>query len=150
MRTSSRRRMSPAKPKERVTDVLLTSFRDTDVRKKTLARTEDNHQDVEAKLLSPGIRVELYKGIAACLQERAAILLVRILEAAEAKEAWACKVILDLAGIPQALQAALGAAEASAPEDELLSAMEHNLVENLLTLIRGESREPADADFPGE
>jgi hypothetical protein len=126
--------------------VLLTSFRDTDVRKKTLARTKDNHQDVEAKLLSPGIRIELYKGIAACLQERAAVLLVRILKAAEAKEAWACKLILDLAGIPQALQAVLGAAEASAPEDELLSAMEHSLVKNLLTLMRGLNGESAKPD----
>jgi len=109
-----------------------------------------SHQEIEAQLLSLHVHRELMTGIAAGVREQIANLVQTVLKAAQKKEAWACKVILDMAGITQALQALLCAEESSAPEVELLSAMEHSLVGNLLTLIRGDSGELANLDFAGK
>jgi hypothetical protein len=140
------KRLDDAALKQAIVKVLLAPLRNTDERKSIRKKKRASHEAIETALLSSFVRQALEKGVAAFVQEQTVPILNKIFEAADAKEAWACKVVLDAAHGTDLLTASLGLADSGTKDVVFSSAVERSLVENLVALCRGANHEPANTD----
>jgi hypothetical protein len=133
-----------------IVETLLAPLRSTKERKRIRAKRRSSHKAVEQALLSAKVRRALENGLSAYVSEQTLPILEQIFNAARAKEAWACKVVLELARISDGLNSSRATSEAPAEELALSSAVERSIVENILSLLRGANHERNSIDLPTE
>lgn len=132
---------------EAILNAALEPLRESPTRRQIRKKTGASDQAIEQTLNSAAARGSLRRVVAASLAENTATALRKIYAAADRKESWACKVLLEIARVADAFEAG---AEISLPTPEefgLRSAVERSVVENILNLLRGGSHEPDEGQL---
>jgi RNA polymerase-interacting CarD/CdnL/TRCF family regulator len=116
-------------------------LRQSAIRRRIRDTTGASDETIEETLNAARARQGLRNAVAASFVERTAAVLHKLFAAAEKKEAWACKVVLEVAQVAEAFLAGAEVTLPSAEEFGLRSAVERSVVENILSLMRGEDHE---------
>ena len=114
---------------------------ETKERKQIRTKGLASDEEIDAVLTSPEMKRALRRSVEAFLQQQLPSTLGRIFEGAEGKEAWACRLILELTGIADLLRAAVSQTEGEIQEARVISELERGLVESFRQLVKGEGRE---------
>jgi hypothetical protein len=98
---------------QRLLDCLVEPLRTTEERDQSRAATHESDEAVEQMLASPVILSNIAKAQNAFVAEHWPRLLRKLFDAAKKGEAWAWKILLDVAGVAEQLRIASGDEEAS-------------------------------------
>ncbi len=126
-----------------VTESLYTTEARKKINKKHPAASND---EIDAVLISPGMKRQISQSVEAFLQQQLPALLEKIFQQASEGQSWACKLVLELTGIAELLRAAVSQAEGEIQEMQVISELEKGLVESFRQLVAGEGREEAQPD----
>jgi len=96
----------------RLLESLIEPLRTTERREQSLAATRESNEAIEQALASPCVLGGLAKAQNAFVVEQWPSLLRKLFDAATKGEAWAWKILLDVAGVAEQLRAACGDVEA--------------------------------------
>ena len=153
-KTKKSNRPKPTPPSisldEQILCLALEPLRQSAIRRRIRSKTGASDATIEEKLNSSRARQALRNVVAASFVERTAAALSKLFAAAEKKEAWACKVVLEVARVAEAFEAGAEVTLPSAEEFGVRSAVEHSVVENILSLMRGENHESQEGQPAGE
>lgn len=128
---------------QKVFSLVVQPLYGTEVRKQLRSKHLASDDEIDAVLTSPDMKRALGRSVEAFLQHRLPALLQMIFMAAEKKESWACKLILELTGIAELLHAVVSETEEEILEAQVVSEHEQELVESFRRLVAGEGREEA-------
>lgn len=131
----------------RLLESLIEPLRTTERREQSLAATKESHEAIEQALASPVVLAGIAKAQNAFVVEQWPSLLRNLFEAARKGEAWAWKILLDVAGVAEQLRAACGDAEAGSSAEVGLGLPSE--IRALLSRTDEEAEIP-DSAAPGE
>lgn len=127
----------------RVAACIAEVFRGSDLRRKLRDETCSADEDIEEALLSPRVAAALRQAARAFVAEQTPLILSLIFCEAQGGQSWACKLVLDLTGIP----AMLGESTHRKPEADgeafLPTELEFAILTRLRELVSGD--EPNDS-----
>mgnify|MGYP001585231171 CR=1 FL=1 len=126
-----------------VTESLYTTEARKKINKKHPAASND---EIDAVLISPGMKRQISQSVEAFLQQQLPALLEKIFKQADDGQNWACKLVLELTGIAELLRVAVSQAEGELEETQVISELERGLVESFRQLVAGEGKEEVQPD----
>lgn len=127
----------------RLLESLIEPLRTTERREQSLAATKESHEAIEQALASPVVLGGIAKAQNAFVVEQWPSLLRKLFDAAGKGEAWAWKILLDVAGVADQLRIASGETDS-----DLSAELERSLPEEIRTLMRRTDAEPSHSDSP--
>ncbi len=125
----------------RLLESLIEPLRTTERREQSLAATGKSHEVVEQALASPAVLSGIAKAQNAFVVEHWPWLLRKLFDAAKEHEAWAWKILLDVAGVAEQLRIASGEVDS-----DLTAELERSLPEEVRALMRRTDAEPSHSD----
>jgi hypothetical protein len=128
---------------QRLLDCLVEPLRTTDEREQSRTVTHESHEVIEQMLGSPMVLSGIAKAQNAFVVEHWPRLLRELFDAAKERQAWAWKILLDVAGVAEQLRIASGEMDS-----DLRAELDRSLPEEIRTLMRRTDAESSHSDSP--
>jgi len=141
MAAPSKREQPEGSIEQRLLRCLVEPLRKTERRKQSLESTGGSDETVEQALASPVVLGGIAKAQNAFVVEHWPSLLKKLFAAAEEGEAWAWKILLDVAGVAEQLRAASGEMDS-----DLRAELDQSLPAEIRALMRTTDAEPSHSD----
>lgn len=130
------RKLSQSELQQHVAERLLAPLRDNKIRRGIKQSCTNPDPEIETALCAAAVAAQLRPPIRAYIKEQTTTLIARLFRSAEAREAWAWKIILEVSGLAEVFREALAPFDQNDDATFLSSEFERRLIHQLRELVK--------------